>query len=109
MNDIINTLITAKRTRLIITALDLLECERIDSAVIPVPDTEPPRYVAIGTAATVARLLEIDQGGCRQCLASPGSLADDARFRQMMHEYTMGDATLEQVAARIEEWAGCRR
>ena len=103
MNEIINALHEGKRLRLIATVLELLQYEKADNAVIPIPGTLPPRYIAVGTAATVAQLLEIDQGG-----EIRAGLADDSRFRQMMHEYLMGQATIEQVAARLEEWRGDR-
>ena len=99
MNEIINALREGKKLRLIATVIELLQYEKVDSAVIPIPGTLPPRYIAIGTTATVAKLLEIGQGAAR-C----GRLADNTRFRQMMQEYLMGQSTLEQVAQRIEEW-----
>lgn len=99
MNEVIEALREAKRIRLLATALELMRYEGTDSAVIPIPGAAPQRYVTVGTAATVAKLLEIDQVG-----ASASSLADDSRFRQMMQEFLMGQVTVDQVAERLEEW-----
>ena len=61
MTQITHPLHSAKRLRLLAGALELLHCESADSAVILIPGSEPPRYVAIGTAATIGKLLEIDE------------------------------------------------
>lgn len=90
----------AKRLRLIATALEFLQYEKSDSAAIPIPGTTPQRYVMIGGAATVAKLLEIDQAP-----AVRASLVGDVNFRQMMQEFLMGHITVDQVAVRINEWA----
>lgn len=86
MNQITNVLHDTKRLRLIACALELLQCEGADSAVIPAPGTEPPRYVAIGTAATVARLLEVAQAAT----AAPVQAAtiNSKEFRKLVFAYT---------------------
>jgi hypothetical protein len=48
------------KTPLISAALSHLALERVAAAIIEVPDTKPQQYVAIGTAATISMLLEID-------------------------------------------------
>ena len=95
----IEALRDAKRLRLIATALEFLQYEKSNSAAIPIPGTTPQRYVMIGGAATVAKLLEIDQAP-----APRASLVGDVNFRQMMEEFLMGDITVDQVAVRIDEW-----
>jgi hypothetical protein len=61
MPEITDALREGKRLRIIATALEFLHCERTDSAVIAIPGTDPQQYVAIGTAATIGKLLEIDK------------------------------------------------
>jgi hypothetical protein len=61
MNQLTDSLRHGKRLRVIASALELLHHERADSAAIAIPGTEPQQYVAIGTAATIAKLLEIDE------------------------------------------------
>lgn len=87
MTQITNALHDAKRLRLLACALELLQHERIDSAVIAIPATEPPRFVAIGTAATIAKLLEIDV---------PAAAAPDVATPEQAVHYT----------AKISEYGG---
>jgi len=61
MTEITDALREGKRLRLLATALELLQHERIDSAVIEIPGTDPQRYVVIGTAETIGKLLKDDE------------------------------------------------
>lgn len=97
VNQITDVLRDSKRLRLIATALELLHFERDDSAVIPIPGTDPQRYVTIGTAATVAQLLEIAPAAAAEqdWKASAECLLEEVRcYREIFKAAAMGVATM---------------
>lgn len=56
-----NTVSYSQRN-LINAALVHLALERAEACVLPVPDTDPPLYVAVGPAPAIARLLPVAAG-----------------------------------------------
>lgn len=113
MNQITDTLRDSKRLRLIATALELMQYERTDSAVIPILGTEPQRYVVVGTAETVARLLEIAPAAStvsapeevrNQALEDAAKVAEDtdvATREWAMQRYDDGSQTRSDIVAAI--------
>lgn len=51
--------------KLIAAALEHLALERAAACVLPVPDTDPQLYVAVGPAPAIARLLPAAAGNPR--------------------------------------------
>lgn len=68
-----NTVFPSHR-KLIDAAVQHLALERAAACAFSVPDTDPPLYVAVGTAAAITKLLEIDQR------AQPAGYLTDAQI-----------------------------
>lgn len=92
-----------QRQTFIDTALAHLALHRAAACVLPVPDTDPPLFVAVGPAPAIVKLLQDDPDACAHCKRLPG---DPAGYCDWM-ECPVGPAPLRAVVdAEFDESEG---
>ncbi|WP_313632497.1 hypothetical protein [Massilia timonae] len=80
------------RRKLLDAALEHLALERVAACLLPVPDTDPPLFIAVGPALALMKLLQDDLSACAHCKRLPG---DPAGYCDWM-ECPVGSANLSQ-------------
>lgn len=88
-----------QRQKLICAALEHMALERAAACVLPVPDTDPPLFVAVGPATEIARLLPQQSGARRTTDLS-------RRLREIADQQPGWKALLDSAAEEIERYYG---
>lgn len=89
------------RVRVLAAALVLQQCTKTAANIVPIPGREPKRFIAIGTKAEVARLLELAPATVN---ATPENLDPDP-IEQLVDTIDLG-AQPEQHGADLADSEG---